>query len=46
MPRKGVTYILIDDEEVELDLVSDEKLKELGLEDLRPKKEEGEGSKQ
>jgi hypothetical protein len=31
---KATTYIVIDGEEVELDRVSDEKLRELGLESL------------
>ncbi len=31
---KAVTYIMIDGEEIELDQVSDAKLKELGLEQI------------
>jgi len=51
MGRRAVTYIKIAGEEVELDQVSDETLKELGLEGLRrmepvehesPEKEVGE----
>ncbi len=37
---KAVTYIVIDGEEVELDEVSDEQLRELGLDHLIEQKKE------
>ena len=38
MAKKGVTYVCIGDEEIEIDLVTDEDLEKHGYGYLRPKK--------